>query len=156
MNDPRHEVLDWKDKKLEFDGLVVVPCERCSPTNLGSTVGGETLGAVLPESDVDGYFEQYKRGEHDVPPYYSDFPEPNRDLLVQRPIDDEDFSTTGLDGQSVEAALRALNGGGRYDEDKYILHDCLPMPSLLQRMWVGYIVITPVLRNDDRSSSVGA
>lgn len=139
-----------------MDGLVVVPCEHCYPTNLGSSVRDETLGAVLPESDVESYLERYKRGKRKVPRYYSDFPESSRDLLLERPIDDEDFAAAGLDGRSVEAALRALNGGGRYDEDKYVLHDCLPMPSLLQRKGVGYIAITPYLTNEDSNSSVEA
>lgn len=142
--DPRHGVLDWGSGIWSVDGLEVIPSSNSHPDEIDYALAAETLGLVLPDSDLKGYLAEHEREEVDPPAYYSRFPDKDRKPLLEGPEHDDftgDFST--LSAGHVEIGIRILNGSGRYDASEFTLHDCLPVPCILSREGIGHVVLTP-------------
>jgi len=149
--DPRHGVLEWADETTTLADLDTIPCDGSSPDVLDRGVHKGTLAIVLPHSDLDAYFGEHKRGEETVPSYYSRFPDDRKEPLVTGPPDDDDDDgATGISAGMVEAAIRVLNGSGRYSADEYTIHNCLPMPSVVERAGHGAVVIAPLVNVSDK------
>jgi len=139
-----HGVMEWEGNVNEVAGLETLPNRSgdVDGMQLGVPSTGN-LGLVLSSpGQVDEYVETHADGNIDVPQYYSGFPERD-ELVVERGGD-------GLRSDVVEAGIRVLNGGGRYDESEFTLYDCLQgdevMPCPLVREGHGCVLLTPALK----------
>ena len=107
---------------------------------MSTNIGGRVLGLTVLDGDAEEYVTEHSREAIDLPQYYSRFEEEfgdnDEESYHPGPVTEkfgmsDGEEKTGLNGAPVEAALRALDGGGRYSRDDYTLHDCLPMPCVL-------------------------
>lgn len=132
--------VQWARRPVTIDVLRVVPNRTCVPVVMSSWILADRLGLVVssPEA-VDDYVDSYGRDDVELPATYSEFPGRHRPI-TSRVEDDREYS---LSSDRVEAALRILNGKGRFVRDEYRLVDCAPAPSVLRREDVGAVLITP-------------
>jgi len=151
---PPNGIVIWDNDTAEVDGVEAIPNRRCTPRNMNERISARALGLVTSPGAIEEYVDEHGRGEVDLPRYYSRFKEEfgeeddkeiHRGPVTAEVGDDDVEEETGLEGVLVEAALRALDGGGRYNRDDYTLHDCLPMPCVLVGT-DGAVLIVPTLR----------
>ncbi|WP_276270920.1 hypothetical protein [Haloarcula litorea] len=142
---------EWK-KRVDIEGIDVLMNQMCDIPNLDSVHSrrvGHLLGLVVsPKEDVRAYVDEHGNGTFELPRYYSDFGDEWKDALYS--VEDGH----SLRSPVVEAALRLLNGGGRYSRDEYTLYNCLaaddePLPCPLIREDVGCVMISPVISAGD-------
>ncbi|WP_436932671.1 hypothetical protein [Halosimplex halobium] len=136
-----HGVMEWQDETDTVIELEILPNRPIEPDGMSMTdkpMKGAIGLVVSPPTKVDEYVDVLADDTVDIPKYYSRFPD-NREPMIQHG-DDAIFS------EWVEAAVRVLNGGGRYDESEFTLYDCLvgdPQPCLLLREGVGAVLLAP-------------
>lgn len=116
-------------------------------------IEGNLLGLVV--DGLDEYLDERGIATERIPTTYSswddDFPghEHGRrsHLVVEGPrgVDEEDGGSLALMFRSdlIRAALRILNGGGRYAASEYTLHLAVPY-AVLSRVGGGAIIIAPI------------
>lgn len=139
------EMVRWSRWPVTIQDLRVVPNAPCEPERVSSWILADRLALVVsPPEAVAAYVDTYGKGEVELPATYSEFPEGNRPVASRV----EGGREYALLSSRVEAALRELNGKGRFDGDEYRLVDCSPAPSVLLREGVGAVLVTPT---SDRS-----
>lgn len=150
-DDPRHGVMNWLDRRTEVEGLRVVQNDN---TKIGDeSVPRGVLGLVCdPDEELSGYLDTWKRGERDVPKYYSRFPEGRHATLLEGERDElpnRRYESASIRPTPVKFAIRGLNGMGRYPESEFTIHDCLPFPCIVEREKVGAIAVAPRVKDID-------
>lgn len=132
--------VEWARWPVTIEPLVVVPNSSGVPELMSSWILADRLGLVVssPET-VDEYVERFGRADVEVPSTYSEFTAGHRPV-ASRTVGDREYS---IPADRLEAALRVLNGKGRFDRDEYRLVDCSPAPSVLRREDVGAVLLTP-------------
>lgn len=132
--------VEWARWPVTIHDLRVVPNAACVPAVMSSWILADRIGLVVstPES-VAEYVETFGRGEVDLPSTYGEFPDSHR-AVASRVEGGREYH---LASDRVEAALRVLNGKGRFDHEEYRLVDCAPAPSVLRRDGIGAVLIAP-------------
>lgn len=137
--------VQWARWPVTIDALRVVPNRACVPEVMSSWILADRLGLVVSSpATVTEYLETYGREDVELPATYGEFPGGHR-AITSRVEGDRVYS---LSSDRVEAALRVLNGKGRFDRNEYRLVHCGPAPSVLRREDLGAVLITPT---SDRS-----
>jgi len=148
-SDPRHGVLEWSSGVTSLDGLKLIACDHSSLDAVENSVGANSVGVMLPGSDLDGYLDAHERKTVDPPKYYSRFPDKGSKSLLEGPSrDNHDDGGSILNASIVEVGIRVLNGDGRYPASEFTLHDCLPYPCIISREGVGHVVVTPRIESE--------
>lgn len=132
--------VEWARWPVTVEPLDVVPNRSGVPEVMSSCILAGRIGLVVssPET-VAEYVERYGRADVELPATYSAFPAGHRPV-ASRAVGDREYS---IPADRLEAALRVLNGKGRFDSEEYRLVDCSPAPSVLRREDVGAVLITP-------------
>lgn len=132
--------VEWARWPVTINTLAVVPNRSCVPEVMSSWILADRLGLVVsPPEAVAVYVETYGTADVELPATYSEFPGGHRPI-ASRIEGDREYSLTS---DRVEAALRVLNGKGRFARDGYRLVDCAPAPGVLLREDVGAVLVTP-------------
>lgn len=132
--------VEWARWPVTVEPLEVVPNRSGIPAVMSSWILADRLGLVVsaPET-VAAYVERYGQGDLALPATYTALPAGHHSV-ASRVVGDHEY---GIPADRLEAALRVLNGKGRFDAEEYRLVDCAPAPSVLRREAVGAVLITP-------------
>lgn len=132
--------VEWARWPVTIQDLRVAPNDSCIPERMSTWILADRLGLIVsPPESVASYVETYGKADVELPATYSEFPD-GHGPIATRVEGGREYS---LVSNRVEAALRELNGKGRFDRDEYRLVDCAPAPSVLLREGVGAVLIAP-------------
>lgn len=134
------DMVEWARWPVSIQDLRVVPNGSCVPELMSSWVLAGRLGLVVssPEA-LSAYVETNGAADVELPETYSAFPDGHRPI-ASRTAGGREYS---LPSNRVEAALRELNGKGRFEREDYRLIDCSPAPAVLLREGTGAVLIAP-------------
>lgn len=132
--------VEWSRWPVTLEPLEVVPNRSGVPAVMSSWILADRLGLVVSApGTVAAYVDRFGQGDVELPGTYSAFPAGHRPV-ASRVVGDREY---GIPAERLEAALRILNGKGRFDAGEYRLVDCSPAPSVLRRGDSGAVLITP-------------
>ncbi|WP_436932672.1 hypothetical protein [Halosimplex halobium] len=141
---------EW-NKEINIDGVDALMNQMCDIPHLDALTGrvDRNLGLVVsPPEEVERYVDEHANGTIDIPSYFSDFPDGEKEPVYS--VEEGHRLRSAV----VEAAMRLLNGGGRYRTSEYTLYDCLntepeQLPCPLIRDEVGCVMVAPVISPGD-------
>lgn len=132
--------VEWSDRPRTLQNLRVVQNATCEPERVSSRILADRLALVVSgPASVAEYLDANGKGEVALPATYSAFPD-GHSPVASRVAGGREYA---LVSNRVEAALRELNGKGRFAREEFRLVDCAPAPSVLLREGVGAVLIAP-------------
>lgn len=135
--------VPWSRRVHRLEDLLIVPNDGGVPELMETSLLGGRVGLVVsPPSTLEAYVQRYGREDVALPETYAAFPGEDAPL-ADRTVGGRRY---GLPAARVEAALRELNGKGRFDPGEFRLVDCTPAPAVLGRAGVGAVLVAPRTR----------
>lgn len=140
---PRGSVA-WGRRVRGLNDLLIVPNDAGVPELMETSLLAGRVGLVVsPPPTLEAYVQTYGRGNVALPETYAAFPEGDAPL-AGRTVDGRCYE---LPAARVEAALRELNGKGRFDAEEFRLVDCSPGPAVMGRAGGGAVLVAPRTRS---------
>lgn len=120
--------LDPNERTNQLEGIEIIPYQRELDRELEYEV--KALGWVVDNS-AEQYLEANLDREVAVPNTYSELNSHDWDPYVARVDGRVHRYGWGVNRKLIEAALRVMTGGGRFDAKKYTLYGCGVKPFVL-------------------------